>query len=93
MTKEEFSNECIAIDKNYKIPTDSDYELIENVYLYHPSIMYKSKAAKLYIQFGMTTIKDMQERCNIIKRLEQEIMKQNSILDELKSNLKNYMEA
>lgn len=61
------------IDDTMVPPTQEDYDIIECVYTYHPSIADKRTIATLYNEFGMTIINDMLPRAKEIKRIEEEI--------------------
>ena len=50
--------------------SESDYKVIENVYMYHPATPDKNSIAKLYLTFGMVVIRDMSPRAKKIEELE-----------------------
>lgn len=57
----------------YQAFTDSDYESIETVYMFHPSIDTKQRIADLFCNFGMTVIMDMFPRAEKLADLEERI--------------------
>lgn len=59
--------------------SDADYEVIEMVYTYYPS-MTKDKAAYLYTNFGMVIFRDMMVRACEIRDVEEQIRKLESQL-------------
>lgn len=77
MTREEFENHCTAIQPNFeKWPTVQQYEAIEYVYNFHPSISEvngKAQIARLYVDFGMAIINDMHERAEAMEKAEREL--------------------
>ena len=77
MNKNEFLHACelITDTKNLTI-TDSDYEIIEVVYAFHPAISVvrgKEQMAWLYTTLGMTVISDMLPRAIKARELENKI--------------------
>ena len=77
MTREEFENHCTAIQPNFeKWPTVQQYAAIEYVYNFHPSISEvngKTQIARLYVEFGMAIINDMQERAMAMEKAEKDL--------------------
>ena len=77
MTREEFENHCKAIQPNFeKWPTVQQYAAIEYVYNFHPSISEvngKTQIARLYVEFGMAIINDMQERAIAMEKAEKDL--------------------
>lgn len=81
MTKEEFEN---LVDK---CVTSTDFEKINHVYAWHPSISEtegKKQIAELYKQYGMAIILQMTEAANYALELEREITFYNHKIQELK---------
>ena len=77
MNKNEFLHACefITGTKNLTI-TDSDYEIIEVVYAFHPSISEvrgKEQIAWLYATLGMAVIHDLLPRVIKARELENKI--------------------
>ena len=61
-----------------RIPTDGEYEIIEKVYNYHPSIspVYgKSQVAALWESLGILPFEDMLPRAEMCMEIENEIQK------------------
>lgn len=77
MNKSEFIYACESISGAKKlIISDSDYEIIEIVYAFHPAISEvrgKEQIALIYITFGMTVINDMLPRAIKARELENKI--------------------
>lgn len=70
--------------------SDKDYDLIELVYTWHPAISNadgKNQMASLYMNYGMTVIKDMVARsiavCDLDKRLREAESKVAAIQEEI----------
>lgn len=88
MLKEEFET---LVDK---CVTSSDYEKINHVYTWHPSISEtngKEQIAELYKQYGMSIILQMTEAADYGMKIEQDIAdlrKQMNELDERYNDLK-----
>lgn len=75
MTREEFTQKYEEITGKEPNITESDYQLIEFVYTFHPSIGAvegKKQIAYIYSQFGMALIKDMLPRAKEMEKLESE---------------------
>lgn len=74
MTREEFEKSCIEVKPmDTKRPTDEEYKLIEYVYQFHPSISEtegKRQIASLYMDFGMSIIRDMKPRAEVMQKKE-----------------------
>lgn len=78
MTKQEFE------ERIGKEVSNKDYAIIENVYVWHPSIKYdcgKDQIAELYKIGGMPFINSMIEATNIMQELEQERVRAKEKLD------------
>ena len=77
MNKNEFLYACELITGKKKITIDdSDYEIIEVVYAFHPAISEvrgKEQIALIYTTFGMTVINDMLPRAIKARELENKI--------------------
>lgn len=70
--------------------TDEEYQLIEEVYMWHPAIRTasgKEEVAELYKSFGLIIFKDMYTRAMKVKDIEEEIRSldraKNSLVEEL----------
>lgn len=70
MMKSEFIEILREISPTRKDPTDDEYEEIEFVYTYHPSIGTKECIVKLWADFGQKIIEDMVPRCERVKDAE-----------------------
>lgn len=56
--------------------SDADYEVIEFVYQFHPVVSEtsgKEEVAELYKSFGMVIFRDMYQRAEMAKELEEKI--------------------
>lgn len=70
MTQREFE------ERIHKEINDSDYEIIETVYAFHPSVSEtngKEEVATLFNMFGMRVFRDMLPTAQKAKSLESEI--------------------
>lgn len=70
---------------------NKDYEIIENVYMYHPAIddiRGKEQIVYLYKEFGMTVIKDMEKRALQYKHTLNIINEHEKSIQALKQSLK-----
>ena len=85
MNKNEFLHACELItDKKNLIITDSEYDIIEIVYEFHPSIHEvrgKEQIAWLYSTFGMAVINDMLPRAIKARELENKISQAKAAYD------------
>lgn len=73
MTKQEFLNH---LSEGARTPNESEFEVISFVYNYHPSIHPvegKAQIARLYSEFGMRIILDMQETAKRAQEIRDEI--------------------
>ena len=85
MMKEEFLE--VAGLKNI---SDSDYELIETVYVWHPLIsdaIGKEQVAELYKNFGIGIFKEMKPKAEEAQRLELELSDALNKADAIKAKL------
>lgn len=77
MNKNEFLHACeFMTGTKHLTITDSDYEIIETVYAFHPAISEvrgKEQIAWLYTTLGMTVINDMFPRAIKARELENKI--------------------
>lgn len=83
MTDTEFLN---RLPEGARKPTEEEFELIQFVYNYHPSIHPvggKDQIAMLYSTFGMRIIHDMQETAQKAQFLDDEKMKLKARLREV----------
>lgn len=69
--------------------TESDYRVIEKVYVYYPKIESKKQVAELYKTFGMTIFNDMYERSLAIAEQEDLIFQMKSNLSDQIDKLEN----
>ena len=85
MTKQEFEERIGGT------VSASQYDLIEEVYTFHPSISNtngKDEIATIYKMFGMRLIYDMLPTAREAKRLDIEIQKATGLLSQLTSELR-----
>lgn len=85
MTKQEFE------ERLNKTVNSTDYEKIEEVYEYHPSISEtdgKDQIAYLFKTFGMRIITDMLPTARKAKELEEKIRQARLTLENLKTEYK-----
>lgn len=71
-------------------PTDEEYEIIEKVYTFHPSISItegKRQIAELYVNFGMSIIQDMKPRAAIMEKKEKELRAARAALEEVQKEI------
>ncbi len=86
MTKEEFLERTPGTEK----PTQEQWDIIETVYNYHPSISEtngKSQIAYLYVGFGFRVIKDMYPTANKAKEIITKMQIMKAKLEFLKDKL------
>jgi hypothetical protein len=88
VTNIEFTDLVSEINPDYKIFTEKEFEIIQTVYNYYPSINDKRDIAELYVKHGMILIKDMYARSKTIGELEDEIRGKRFELDKLKEKMK-----
>lgn len=90
MTKQEFEKLC------GQSVTALDYDTIEKVYAFHPSISEKhgkQEIADIYLRFGMRLIRDMLPTANEAERLEREIQTKRTELEEAMREYKEFKEG
>lgn len=83
MTKQEF---LTRLPKGARTPSDKEFEVITLVYDYHPSILPvegKDQIARLYSEFGMRIILDMQETAKRMQEISAEIRSLRARIEEL----------
>lgn len=87
MMKPEFIERVRKINGGlYPNFTNEDWEIIEKVYNYHPSINEvtgKEQIAYLYFHFGMRVIKDMYDTADEAEKLEHRIVALRTELDNI----------
>jgi hypothetical protein len=88
MTNIEFTDLVCEMNPEYKTFTQEEFEIIQTVYNYYPSINDKRDIAELYVKHGMILIKDMHPRSLEIEILEDVIRIKRFELDELKEKMK-----
>lgn len=97
MTKEEFMCHVIRItEKEMVIPTDEQYRVIEEVYMWHPCISErngKSEVAGLYQKFGMTIFYDMLPRAAEARKLYKKFYDAHREMERIKEELRKIKES
>ncbi len=92
MTREEFERECSRIKPEAACtPTDEEYRLIEAVYTWHPSISEtegKKQIAYLYMNFGMSIIRDMQYRADLARKNEEKLSELRGEINKLQEEIR-----
>lgn len=84
MTQEEFINNVRELNPRKVVKlTDREWQLIETVYTYHPSIDDKKHMAGLYLDYGMAAITDMYLRACLIRDMEGRIKEHEAELERL----------
>lgn len=68
-------------------PAD-DYKIIEFVYTYHPCNFDKKAVAKLYNEFGLVIFKDLYDRANAARDLEEKINVSRKLTEDYLKELK-----
>lgn len=92
MTKQEF--ETLVTAKT--LPTESEWEAIQTVYAFHPSISEtqgKSQIAYLYSTFGMRVIRDMLPTAKMAATIENQIRTTRLTLERLKAEYKELVDG
>jgi len=87
MTKQEFK---AIITRNF---TDKEYEAIEAVYTFHPSISEtegKEQIASIWDTFGMRIIADMLPTATKAREYEERISQKKHELEELQEEFKKF---
>lgn len=92
MTREEFEKqlEATGCSPIMQCITDEEYSLIEKVYQFHPSISEtngKVEIAELFSKFGMSVIRDMEPRADVMMRLENELQKNQAAVERVKEQI------
>ena len=88
MNKQEFMSRVNKWNPEVKEPTAIEYENIEYVYTWHPSIdsvKGKDQIAYLYVNFGMRVIYDMITTAHLAEEAEAEMNKAYAIYLEAKN--------
>lgn len=67
--------------------TDREWQIIEQVYTYHPCIDDKLHMVHLYANYGMSVISDMYDRACMIVRLEAEIREEEEKIKRIKARM------
>lgn len=67
--------------------TDRAWQIIEQVYTYHPCIDDKMHMVHLYANYGMSVISDMYDRACMIVRLEAEIREEEEKIKRIKARM------
>lgn len=94
MTQEEFINNVRELNQEKVVKlTDREWQLIETVYTYHPSIYDKKHIAVLYLDYGMAAITDMYLRACLIRDMECRIKEQEAKLERLNRRYYNFNKA
>lgn len=76
MMKSEFEERLNEIEPITRTVSDADYQIIEYIYTFHPSISEtegKRQVALLYHEFGIRIFKDMKATADRNRELEVEI--------------------
>lgn len=93
MTREEFTarvDEILPGEDAAKKVTNEEYEIIEQVYTFYPAISEtrgKEQFAYLYVNFGMSIIRDMEARAQLMQEKEAELAAARRTLDELEDEI------
>ena len=93
MTREEFTDKarqiCDVTGIKFNPPSTDEMNLIEYVYMYHPSISNvdgKDQIAYLYVHFGMRLIRDMRNTAHAMEDYEIRERKLKAELSQLKDS-------
>ena len=76
MYKQEFEIRLEGLKGHAVSVPDEDYDIIEKVYTFHPSISEtdgKDQIARLYLEYGMSIIRDMKPRAALMEKKEEEL--------------------
>lgn len=100
MTREEFEK-CVdtyGAEKGTETRpfTDEEYKTIEKVYTFHPSISElggKKQIAQIYVDFGMSIIRDMVPRAEVMEKLENDQIKARNELERVTALIKEIREG
>lgn len=94
MTQEEFINNVRELNPRKVVElTEREWQLIETVYTYHPSIQDKKHMAGLYLDYGMAAITDMYLRAIKLQEMESQIKRQEEALERWKVRYDCYDKA
>lgn len=97
MTKKEFDQKCIEVKpQNNRRPTDAEYKVIEYVYTFHPAISEtegKEQIAMLFLNFGMSLIRDMVPRAQLMEKKESELRAAREALERVQQEIKDIREG
>ena len=83
-----------VLPKDKEVPeyTDRDYEIIEYVYNFHPSISEtqgRKQIAELFVNFGMTLINDMVPRAELMEKKEKELSAAREAIRKIEKEIKD----
>ena len=67
--------------------SDREWQIIEQVYNYHPCIDDKMHIVMLYANYGMTVISDMYDRAYMIAGLEADIEEEINKIERIKARM------
>ena len=67
--------------------TDREWQIIEQVYTYHPCIDDKLDIVMLYADYGMAVISDMYDRACMIARLEADIREEEEKVKRIRARM------
>lgn len=93
MTKQEFMNKVAEVtpkEKKIAVVSDTDYALVERVYIFHPAISEtegKRQIAELYVNFGMVLIMDMLPRAEVMAKKESELREARAALSRIQEEI------
>ena len=93
MTRDEFEyqvSEALQEGQTAPEPTDAEHKLIEYVYMFHPAISEtggKKQIASLYVNFGMSLIRDMKPRAELMEKKERELREARAELERVHDEL------
>lgn len=90
MTYQEFIN---LLPEDTRIPTEKEYKVIERVYVWHPSIRenahegQEQMIARLYSEFGMRIIYDMEDTARKMESLKEARDKAKKALEDVEKEI------
>lgn len=73
MMKSEFNKILHEVSPTHREPTDEEYQKIEFVYTYHPSIGAKEDIVDLWRYYGNRIIEDMTPRAQHVRNAEENV--------------------